>query len=230
MESVDQAKIIQDIREKNRFQRKALPSDQVQKMSQQAIEAFTRTAEGFFQSIGSWNVALYRGMPGEPQLLGLEQWCLERGMVVHYPRVVRKDQSSQDSGSPGQSKSRLRELEWVNVSVSQSSPSDWTVGAFGIQEPAPHLRAGSLEHLDWIFTPGVAFGCSGERVGMGAGFYDRLLARAQKALRIALSFECHVFPHLPQQPWDLPIHWLFTDRERFRSPQVSDWASQNGGL
>ncbi|MFZ9596137.1 MAG: 5-formyltetrahydrofolate cyclo-ligase [Bdellovibrionia bacterium] len=223
---------IQAIRKRNQAQRNALSPLQVQSWSRQVIQAWTCEWEnlGFTRAdVGSLSVALYRAMPGESDLLELETWCFKQGMKVHYPRVVQKAKESPASSQKKNESPPFREIEFVEISCSQSPPSHWVRGAFGIFEPSFELKAVDPQSLACVFTPGLAFGLGGERIGMGGGFYDRFFLKAPSALRIALSFDCHVFPSLPQCPWDQPLHWLWTDQQRFRSPFVDQWLSQRVG-
>jgi 5-formyltetrahydrofolate cyclo-ligase len=63
----------------------------------------------------------------------------------------------------------------------------------------------------------VAFGAAGERLGSGAGFFDRAFAylhtrRAwRKPLLIGLAYHWQRVAELPAQPWDVPLAAVITD-------------------
>ena len=90
---------------------------------------------------------------------------------------------------------------------------------FGIPEPvgAARTRIAPLA-LDLVLTPLVAFDAQGHRLGMGGGFYDRSFAyllRHRRWLRprlIGLAYDFQRQPHLPHQPWDVPLHAIVTDK------------------
>lgn len=88
-------------------------------------------------------------------------------------------------------------------------------GAYGILEPASHLRAdrqASAELLDLAILPGVAYDRHGNRLGHGKGYYDRLLPRLRPdCRRIALAFECQIVAEVPAEPHDIPIETLITE-------------------
>jgi 5-formyltetrahydrofolate cyclo-ligase len=64
--------------------------------------------------------------------------------------------------------------------------------------------------LDLILVPGVVFGEKGERTGMGRGYYDRYLASAPQAVRVALLFDFQLLPRLEQSAWDQRVDVLIT--------------------
>lgn len=89
---------------------------------------------------------------------------------------------------------------------------------FGIPEPETnwtHVRR--PWSLDLILTPLVAFDDTGNRLGMGGGYYDRTLAyldhrehwRKPTLLGVAYGVQRH--QRLPTEPWDVPLHGVATD-------------------
>lgn len=86
---------------------------------------------------------------------------------------------------------------------------------FGI--PEPRLRDPvPIWSLDVIFMPLVAFDARGNRLGQGAGFYDRSLAsmRGRPARHPLLIGLAHAFQQVPQlhpAPWDVPLHGVATE-------------------
>lgn len=67
---------------------------------------------------------------------------------------------------------------------------------------------------DLIIAPGLAFDRDGIRLGMGGGYYDRLLAlpRHNNSLRIGLAYAFQLADSLPRQPWDVPVHAVCTEK------------------
>jgi 5-formyltetrahydrofolate cyclo-ligase len=85
-----------------------------------------------------------------------------------------------------------------------------TPGAWGIPEPRVSAPA-KVEEADLIIVPGAAFDEHGNRLGYGAGFYDKLLPAFKKAT-IALAFESQIVPHVPADPHDVPMNKIVTEK------------------
>lgn len=95
--------------------------------------------------------------------------------------------------------------------------SAMTVNGYGIQEPRLNCQEVSpLEELDVLFTPLVAFDESGNRLGMGGGFYDRTLyalsdsKKPSKPRVIGLAHDIQKTLSLPTEAWDIPLNYIMT--------------------
>jgi 5-formyltetrahydrofolate cyclo-ligase len=191
-------------------QRKSLAPAEVEKLSSGAIQRFLKLFSfPLLSGKEALRVGLYRALPSELDLSSLEPELLNRGCLLHYPRVVT-------SGNH-------KKIEFVQISDLNADPRIWKTGSFGIQEPHPDLEPVHPESLDLVFVPGVAFGESGERIGMGAGYYDRFLPQALNALRVSLAFDFQVALKLEQKAWDQPVHWVITEKRSFQMPFVQRW-------
>ena len=94
---------------------------------------------------------------------------------------------------------------------------------FGIQEPACSPRHWVRAwQLDLILLPLVAFDESGNRLGMGGGFYDRSLAYRQSRTHsrrprlIGLAHELQRVEQLATNSWDIPLDMIATEKRVFR--------------
>ncbi len=95
-------------------------------------------------------------------------------------------------------------------------------GKYGIPVPF-HDRRKLIDPvaLDWLLMPLVAFDESGNRLGMGGGFYDASLAsRAHRAqwrrpVLIGLAHEFQRVDALNVDSWDVPLDGILTD-QKFR--------------
>ncbi len=86
------------------------------------------------------------------------------------------------------------------------------LGAFRIEEPDGDDTA-DINDMDLIVVPAVAYDRSGNRVGRGKGYYDRLLARA-KALTVGVCYDFQLFDagEIEAEEHDIPVHFIIADR------------------
>jgi 5-formyltetrahydrofolate cyclo-ligase len=91
-------------------------------------------------------------------------------------------------------------------------------GPFGILEPRSDARVPvPVDRLDLVVVPGVAFDPQGNRLGWGAGYYDRLLAQVRAdAPIVALAFECQIVPAIPPESHDVPVDVIVTEQRIIR--------------
>ncbi|SFC75556.1 5-formyltetrahydrofolate cyclo-ligase [Pseudoalteromonas denitrificans] len=93
---------------------------------------------------------------------------------------------------------------------------------YGIFEPELNCsHVCPVSELDIIFTPLVAFDDSGNRLGMGGGFYDRTLAKFyrenwQKPQLIGIAHNCQKVDKLPIESWDVPLKTIITPEKLYR--------------
>lgn len=79
-------------------------------------------------------------------------------------------------------------------------------GSYGIWEPIPERCAEvGAKDLDFIILPGVAFDRACNRLGNGAGYYDRLLPQTT-AFLTGLCLDVQVVEAVPTGPLDVPLH------------------------
>ncbi len=83
-------------------------------------------------------------------------------------------------------------------------------GPFGIRQPG----AGQPELLpDWIVVPLVGVDPGGNRIGQGAGHYDRALTAirsSKKVTAIGLAWDVQLIDRVSVDPWDQPLDLIVT--------------------
>jgi 5-formyltetrahydrofolate cyclo-ligase len=132
-------------------------------------------------------VCLFAPLPGEPDIELLKTGKRR----VCYPRV---------NGV---------ELDLYYV----TDPQAMEQSRWGIREPQAEARhAADHRDIDLIVVPGLAFSPGGGRLGRGAGFYDRLLAReGWRACKIGVGFDCQVVAELPVEAHDHELDCVVTE-------------------
>ena len=84
---------------------------------------------------------------------------------------------------------------------------------YGIEEPE-HLAGNCIrgDELDLVCMPLVGFNRHGDRIGMGAGFYDRSFARTRyrRTHLVGLAYRCQEAEFEPA-PHDVPMQAVVTE-------------------
>jgi 5-formyltetrahydrofolate cyclo-ligase len=91
----------------------------------------------------------------------------------------------------------------------QNLAADIVAGKFGVREPAAGCAEISLNKFDLILVPGMAFDLSGNRLGRGQGFYDRLLAEAS-GIKCGVCHDFQLLEKIPAEPHDAKVDFILT--------------------
>ena len=90
---------------------------------------------------------------------------------------------------------------------------------FGIPEPTRiHPRRASAVFLDLVLLPLVAFDTTGNRLGMGGGYYDHCFAfikrrrHWRKPRLMGMAYEFQRLPVIDSGPWDVPLDAVATEQ------------------
>ena len=147
-------------------------------------------------------IAAYLAFDGEPDLLlGLAE--LERSGATLALPVVHE--------APGRRTMTFRR---------------WSPGAplrpnrYGILEPedAPEIP---LPGIGLVLIPMVAWDRDGNRLGMGASFYDRALqpfSASGSPRRVGVAYAAQEIERVPADPWDVPLHGILNEHGWFDCP------------
>jgi 5-formyltetrahydrofolate cyclo-ligase len=107
------------------------------------------------------------------------------------------------------------------ISVAGGWESRLSSGHFGIPEPA--MEAGrafdpQLAPQTAVIVPGLAFDTRGNRLGRGAGCYDRFFSDPEmlSARRVGVCWSLQVVKLVPTSAHDIPMQWLCHEREIYR--------------
>ena len=105
-----------------------------------------------------------------------------------------------------------------------TADTEMVINRYKIAEPKLDIRhMVTVEHLDMIVTPLVAFDDKGNRMGMGGGFYDRTLAQVtdNKPLAVGYAHDCQQVSFLPVEYWDIPLPVIITPTRRIASTSLT---------
>jgi 5-formyltetrahydrofolate cyclo-ligase len=144
----------------------------------------------------------YVAMPGEVDTRGFIEAALASGRRVLVP-VVEKGRRD------------LRHAEIASLSDLRPE-GDW-----GIHQPPPErVRDVRPDEIGLVVVPGLAFDPRGNRVGFGAGYYDRFL-RGLDAPKVAVAYAFQVLPEVPTTDQDIPVDLLLTEERAYRCRERS---------
>ena len=135
-------------------------------------------------------VASYLPIGSEADPAPLVREAVDAGCLIVLPHVV-------DRASP------LRFLAWQDGDELETGP-------FGLRQPA--ATAAQCDP-DIILTPLVGFDRRGNRIGQGAGHYDRAFAAHPTAWRIGVAWSVQEIAAIDPDPWDVPLHAIATEKE-----------------
>jgi 5-formyltetrahydrofolate cyclo-ligase len=118
----------------------------------------------------------------------LARAAVEAGCSIALPHVTTRHEP-------------MRFLAWDTEAALQAGP-------YGLQQPASEADALAP---DIILTPLLAFDAKLDRLGQGAGYYDRAFAQFPTARRIGVAWSVQQVETLPTDAWDMPLHAIITE-------------------
>jgi 5-formyltetrahydrofolate cyclo-ligase len=162
-------------------------------------------------------VAVYLAMPGEVNLEPMIAAAWRAGCRLFVPRVTSR---------------RRGAMRFVPLDPG----TRFRANCYGIAEPESSLPGGAPPlTLDTILLPVVGFDRLGNRLGMGAGYYDRALRhrrdpgrRWRRPRLVGLAFACQQTDDIVPSRWDVPLDAVVTEREVILAGRApSPWFRSN---
>lgn len=135
-------------------------------------------------------ILFFAPLPDELDVWPLLEKCLAAGKICALP--------SFDAATEIYSARQVVNLE-----------QDILTGKFGVREPQPNCAITSLDRLDLVLVPGLAFDWGGNRLGRGLGFYDRILAAAS-GVKCGVAYDFQLLEKIPVEAHDAGVNFIFT--------------------
>jgi 5-formyltetrahydrofolate cyclo-ligase len=114
----------------------------------------------------------------------------------------------------------LLDPEGENLQASRipSMDIDFIIGKYGIKQPTLKLiDIVAFSNIDFVVVPGLAFDNIGNRIGYGAGFYDKFFKKISSGVtRVAVSYDFQLLNLVPHSDLDEPVHFLITETKALR--------------
>ena len=175
-----------ELRRKMLALRRALSDDEVEKKSHLLTEEILALP----QYKKAKRIMAFLAMKGESNLDELIIHALEEGKEVYIP--VCLPERKMEAG-------RLLSMDHFER------------GPLGLRNLPKGYEAAEPETMDLVLIPAVACDRAGNRLGMGAGYYDRYLSRVPVERRIAALWDFQVVESIPSESFDERIAGIVTD-------------------
>lgn len=171
-------------------QRKNMETRNVSSFSNKIISAIMELPE----FINSKNIMLYLSFNKEVNTYPLARWCLDNGKTVIAPYCI-------------QSQREIVPYKITNL------VNDLTKSTFGVMEPKYNLlEKANIEDIDLIIVPGVVFDENCNRIGFGAGYYDRFLPkRSKNTPAVGIAYDYQIIDKVPTGEYDVPLDFIITE-------------------
>ena len=183
------------LRERAKEARLLLSPSQIAEYSRSITERLLDILDGFT------TVMVYAAKAPEVETSGLIADLNRRGVRVVVPIIERETHTLRLSYLP--------------------DPSVLVPSTFNVPEPIGHELPARPEEIEAVVIPMLAFDAEGNRLGYGAGYYDRFLCRYPHPQKIGIAFSCQQAESIPTDQNDVKMDWIVTEKGTNR-PNGSD--------
>ena len=164
--------------------------------SQERLDKSQRIAEKLFvlpAYVKAKTVLFYASLPGEVETFAMIEQALRSHKRVALPITV------QNQGNM--------------VPTLTDNIENLERGPHGVLQPkADHLKVIDTADIDAVIVPGLAFDKANNRLGRGAGYYDRFLASLpETTAKIGFAFDFQLVDCLPTEEHDVPLHHIIAN-------------------
>lgn len=155
----------------------------------------------FYQLVKTHNahsIACFWPFDGEPDITPVYQQLISDGCTLALPVISRDGDHS------------MRFHSW-------SESTEMGKNRYGIPEPIASAPI-SISRIDMLVMPLVGYDHLGNRLGMGAGYYDRYLEPVRTLatpLRVGIAYSIQKTGPIITNPWDISLHGIVNERGWF---------------
>lgn len=132
-------------------------------------------------------VLFYASLPGEVETFAMINQAMQLHKNVALPILERNQRKM---------------IPTLTNSLDELCP-----GPYGTREPhSDPSKAVDIKDLDAVIVPGLAFDKANNRLGRGAGYYDRFLSSLpETTTTVGLAFDFQIVDCLPVEGHDVPL-------------------------
>lgn len=165
-----------------------------------ASDAIASQVESLADYQDATTVLFYASMPSELSLDGLIERAIIAGKIVCVPAV-----------------------DWDSKTMSavqiESLDNNLQIGRYGLRTPCSDCKPLPDAHISLALIPGLGFDPQGNRLGRGAGFYDRWIGDRLKnggpLSLVGVCFDEQLVERIPTDPHDQPMDRVVTPTAQY---------------
>ena len=158
-------------------------------------------------------VLAYFSVGTEPGTLAIISKLIDDGKTVCLPKCIDFDEE-------GKRTDTVDAMEARRI----KSFDDLTAGAYGIPEPKEDTEVVPPQKIDLIILPCLSCDRNCNRIGHGAGYYDKYLTKVnkedglfkKKCFTMALCYEEALADEIPVEEHDMPVDAVVTEKTVYR--------------
>ncbi len=178
-----------DIREKYKALRAALPADAKAHMDQKICTSFFSLATYRYADV----LLMYSPKADEVDVLPIARRALADGKKIAFPRCIPES----------------HDMEYHYI----TSLDQLKKGTYGLLEPTPDLpvydRASTAPSA--CIVPALVYDKRGYRLGYGKGYYDRYLG-GYIGSKVGMIYSDYIIDSLPRGRFDLCVDFIVTEK------------------
>lgn len=153
-----------------------------------AAKVLTLTCYNHASSIG-----LYMSINNEIDLNDIFKHALEHNKKCYFPKVIDKNSM---------------------IFLPATNLNDFIKSKWGILEPiTTEIESCPVSELNVLLVPLVAFDILGNRIGMGKGFYDKMLAKKHSTILVGVAYEFQKIDYIKPETWDVKLDIIVTEEK-----------------
>ncbi|HUM78070.1 MAG TPA: 5-formyltetrahydrofolate cyclo-ligase [Methanoculleus sp.] len=175
-----------ELRMKAKEARSRLSPEEIARYSASIERRLIEVLDGFT------TVMVYVSKPPEVETRGLIAALNNRGVLVVVPIIERETRSLRLSALP--------------------DPGVLVQSTFNVPEPIGHEIPVRPEDIQAVVVPMLGFDSKGNRLGYGAGYYDRFLRRYPHPEKIGIAFSCQQVECIPADENDIMMDCIITEK------------------
>jgi 5-formyltetrahydrofolate cyclo-ligase len=153
-------------------------------------------------------ISFYLPFDGEVDCLPLLELAAELGKQVFLPQL------------PGRYPEAMNFALLMPETPLETGPLGTIQPRRGVADLVPPRK------LDLVITPLVAFDSRGNRIGMGAGYYDQAFAFLKprrhwiRPRLLGVGFDCQLVSDIKPDPWDVPLWGIVTETASYPCSRI----------